>query len=102
MKDISETHPSLNGLVAHIAGFGNNDREDAYFVSDIQAHTIDKAVLKERLPKIIELYMNKLHSFRADESSIQQGWERAVNEIIYDLKSENSFILKEIKELEEK
>ena len=53
MKDLSETHPSLNGLVAHIAGFENNDREDVYFVSDIQAHTIDKAVLRDKINQMI-------------------------------------------------
>jgi hypothetical protein len=106
MKTIEESHPSLKlkevNISFDIESFDERWRTEEHITKslirseDVQEHTIDKAVLKEKLPKIIDTYMNKLHAFRADEESIKQGWKKAVDELIYDIKNKDSFIMKEL------
>lgn len=53
MKDISETHPSLNGNLFFDTDeiqVGNGDFVTA--VEEIQKHTIDKAMLRENIRNI--------------------------------------------------
>ena len=80
MTDITHTHPSLKPV--YIESYVNSDLKRIYFeTSDVRKHTIDKAVLKNKLK---EFYSPKY----ADECSI-------------DLEELYSFLYKELKLEEE-
>jgi len=56
MKTIEETHPSLANLAGDVAPIGFKIKGGLLLTSDVQEHTIDKAILKKSINKCFDVY----------------------------------------------
>lgn len=87
MKPIEETHPSLKGKVERysVSSFsdGTLSCEGVCYIEDVQKHTIDKSVLKERLCN----FFNKLMTVRGKQSP-DYSWEAIEDELLKELELE--------------